>query len=183
MLQNLGNTKETYYEWVWNLTNRNKSEFSAEKIPLSISYRSDKDKFYSLDLQKIPSHLEKNTLRTVIIDLDNFIFTNVCLKIFAHYPRKLFRTLPIYTIESLDAIDDEKVWFDLIKISNMIAIRRRDTYREPCNMDWKNYDKYILDSLAKSVGCKPPYWKIDNTKMALCDTKEKMKKSFDSTDF
>ena len=29
--------------------------------------------------------------------------------------------------------------------------------------DWKKYDEYIMTEKIESVGCKPPYWKINTT--------------------
>ena len=57
----------------------------------------------------------------------------------------------------------------------MIVVRRRNTFTEPCDDDWKNIDNNILKHIANKVGCKPRHWKLEEPGVKLCNTKEEMK--------
>ena len=56
---------------------------------------------------------------------------------------------------------------------NMDVLVRRNKHTKPCNEDWLNYDKSVLERQMKVRGCRPPYYhSID---LPICLTKETMK--------
>ena len=176
MIEERGIEREIVYEWTPNMTTLFGLEFGKEKVPFFISYRSDKDKCFSLNFNKdVLTRLRKNPVKKVVMEFENFSFPNVGLNIFVHYIQQLFLSLPVYEIKTLNDVEDDRLWFDFITISNMISLRRRNTYREPCNTNYKNFDEDVLKQLSKAVGCTPLFWGLKNTGMPTCNTKEDMK--------
>ena len=168
--------KQKLYEWTRNNTRIDEKDFGKEKSPLYISYRSDKDKCFTVDVDKdIVKRTESETIRTVIFQFSNFVIDKAGLNIFIHYPRQIFRSLPVYKILNLEGSQKpEEVLVDEIIISNMVVIRRRNTWAAPCDEQWNLMDESILKSLAESVGCMPRHWKLENTSLEYCDSAEKM---------
>ena len=176
VIEERGITKDVVYEWTPNMTTLFGLEYGKEKVPFFINYRSDKDKCYSMNLDKdILTRLRTNPVKKVIIEFENLSFPNVGMNIFVHYMKQIFLSLPVYRIKNLNEIENDKIWCDFITISNMISLRRRNTYREPCNMNYKNFDEDVMKQLAKTVGCVPSFWGLKNVDMPNCTTKEEMK--------
>ena len=170
-----GKKKETLYEWTSSNTRMDGKDIGQEKSPFFISYRSDKDKCFTLDVQQdIVERIESNTIRTVIFDFADFAIDNIGLNVFIHYPKQLFRSLPMYLIKKVEVIKPPEILVDEILINNIVVIRRRNTYREPCDEQWKSIDDNILHGIAESVGCKPRHWKLESETTNYCDSLQKM---------
>ena len=179
-----GVKKQVLYEWTSTNTRLDEKDYGSEKSPLYISYRSDKDKCFTVDIdQDVVKRTKAKTIRAIIFEFSNMDTSNIgksiMINIFIHYPRQLFRSLPTYKIKSskMAPLEPKKRWVDEIKISNMVIIRRRNTWKEPCDEQWKQYDENILKAIAESVGCKPQFWKLEYGTIEICDSKEKMKES------
>ena len=171
-----GTKVKALYEWTPNNTIIHGSDLGPEINPFYISYRSDKDKCYSLDIQDvIMNRLNVNTIRRISIEFQNLVVPGVGINVFLHYPKQLFHSLPTFNIGKLEALDTSHFWLDDIAINNMIVVRRRNTFTEPCDVDWKNIDYNILKHIASTVGCKPRHWKLEDRSIKLCNTKEEMK--------
>ena len=57
---------------------------------------------------------------------------------------------------------------------NMDVLVRRNKRAKPCNEDWLNYDKSVLEKQMWLTGCRPPYY--DSIDLPICSTKENMQK-------
>ena len=176
-VDNRGSRKTTIYDWSPNDTKIEGEHIGDVNFPFYISYRSDKEKCYSLDLSDGILALVKGTiLRQVVIEFENFALSKVGLHIYLHYPKQLFRSLPVYTIQKLDNGESNLTGSDEITVTNMKVIRRRMTNKTPCNKEWKTDDEKILTRIMNKVGCEPPHWKL-HSHFPTCDTMEKMKSS------
>ena len=177
MVDDRGATKQILYKWTPESTETHRKNYGKENLPFHISYRSDKDKCFSLDVDKdIMKRLRVNKLRTIIIEFENFAVPRVGLNVFMHYPKQLFHSLPIFKIKRLKKIRYPKIWLDSIVVSNMIAVRRRNTNKEACDENWQDVDDAILKSIAGSVGCQPQHWK-KGYGIDICNTSEKMREA------
>ena len=47
--------------------------------------------------------------------------------------------------------------------------------KQPCNQNWRKDDGAVMADKMKSVGCKPPHWKL-NASLPVCKVKEQMAK-------
>ena len=59
-------------------------------------------------------------------------------------------------------------------VKNVEVITRRNRVQEPCEKDWKNYDKYIMNEMLRKAGCRPPHWKTD-LDLSICSDPQQMK--------
>ena len=59
--------------------------------------------------------------------------------------------------------------------SKMESIKRRNKYNEPCEEDWSNHDKHVMEKIISNAGCRPPHWE-SNQGVPLCASKESMQR-------
>ena len=86
-----GRKVKALYEWTPNNTIIRGSDLGPEINPFYISYRSDKDKCYSLDIQDvIMKRLNVNTIRRISIEFKNLVVPGVGVNVFLHYPCLLY---------------------------------------------------------------------------------------------
>ena len=92
-----------------------------------------------------------------------------------HYPGQFFDSrVQKYVWTSRDA--NSSYWYTMkFKIQKLDVVIQRKTNKRPCISDWKKYDEYIMKEKIESVGCQPPYWKI-NTTFPSCKFKKQMGK-------
>ena len=64
-------------------------------------------------------------------------------------------------------------WF---KITTVELLKRRNKPSEPCSIEWKEHDDWILKQHVKDVGCRAPYMNL-HTNFETCDTQTKMRES------
>ena len=57
---------------------------------------------------------------------------------------------------------------------NIEVNTRRNRIREPCEEDWKNYDRHIMYRIIKKAGCRPPHWKT-TFDLPICSKPNQMK--------
>ena len=55
------------------------------------------------------------------------------------------------------------------KIQNVEALRRRNTRKNRCIEDWRNYDQVIMDEIMSNAKCRPPHWSTTKN-LSLCST-------------
>ena len=94
---------------------------------------------------------------------------------YLHYPGQRLTAGPsIKKIWPLRQKSDENyvIRFD---IKNMDVITRRNKYHDNCIVDWKQYDKHILDKFMVNMKCRPPHWNI-TSKLPLCSNATEMKR-------
>ena len=72
--------------------------------------------------------------------------------------------------------NDTELGIDLLEVSSIEILERRNKKEEPCTDDWMSYDKTIEQRHLESVGCRAPYQAIQS-EIPVCDTKEKMNES------
>ena len=96
------------------------------------------------------------------------------MKTYLHYPGQRFPA--IYTIKSdFSPRQNKRNNYTMqFNIKNMEVITRRNRIGEPCEQDWRNYDKHIMEGMMKKVGCRPPHW---NTilDLPICSEPNQMK--------
>ena len=65
--------------------------------------------------------------------------------------------------------------FDMIyTIKHIEVLKRRFKTDKPCNYDWRKDEDVVMREIMKSVGCKPPHWKLNSTLMP-CSSRLQMK--------
>jgi hypothetical protein len=55
------------------------------------------------------------------------------------------------------------------------VLHHRNKFSKPCNTEWENDDNMVKENIMRSVGCRPPHWKI-NTPLSTCSKTEEMAK-------
>ena len=169
---------KTAYTWYHDeKINNNRSAVQGEKtFPFSTSFRQAGNKCFSADLteENFPG-IKRNKISTVQITFNRIKLPDTSLSYFMHYPKQFIRS-SVFDMEWKNqpgiATGDQKVfWIDTIDV-----IRRRNTYHNPCNTEWKTDDEIILRSRIESVGCKPPHWILD-VDYPICNNMTAMKKA------
>ena len=96
-----------------------------------------------------------------------------------HYPNQM-----LYSINTLkygwpQYRGPEASYIMRFKISGVEVIRRRQKMYHPCNENWENFDRQILNNHIRNSGCRPVYIdsSLDTTDYPLCSTKEMMKEA------
>ena len=72
--------------------------------------------------------------------------------------------------------NDTELGIDLLEVSSIEILKRRNRKEEPCMDEWMSYDESIQQKHLESVGCRAPYQAMQ-TEIPVCYTKEKMNES------
>ena len=89
-------------------------------------------------------------------------------------PNQLIRNL--HGMQPFRWNDDTELGIDLLEVSSIEILKRRNKKEDPCTNDWMSYDQIIELKHLESIGCRAPYQAIQ-TEIPVCDTKEKMEES------
>ena len=68
----------------------------------------------------------------------------------------------------------DKSGVQIIEITSVELLKRRNKIQEPCVDDWKSYDKNLELKHLEFVGCRSPYQKLSKN-FEICNTTEKLK--------
>ena len=67
-------------------------------------------------------------------------------------------------------------YYDWFKVTTVELLKRRNKRSEPCSIEWKELDDWILKQHIEDIGCRAPYIKAYEN-FPVCDTQVKMKQS------
>ena len=81
-----------------------------------------------------------------------------------------------YSWKEIDGSNDVEMQF---KLQNIVVVHTRNKPESPCNENWENFDRQILNNHIRNSGCRPVYIdsSLDTTDYPLCSTKEMMKEA------
>ena len=131
------------------------------EMPFYISYVSDKDKCYSMDLtDEILQTVQGNLLSSIKIRLEaNIVEPKIEITIHIHYPKQLLRSKSVRKVQLTKSSDNSNVHqTSTLRFMSMKVIRRRNTMDTPCDENWRNYDDDVFRKMAESARCKPAHW-------------------------
>ena len=67
-------------------------------------------------------------------------------------------------------------YYDWFKVTTVELLKRRNKHSQPCSIEWKELDDWILKRHIQDTGCRAPYIKAYED-FPICDTKTKMEQS------
>ena len=71
---------------------------------------------------------------------------------------------------------DKTGYYEWFKVTTVELLKRRNRRSEPCSIEWKELDDWILKRHIQDIGCRAPYIKAYED-FPICDTKTKMEQS------
>ena len=96
------------------------------------------------------------------------------LSVSFHYPNQFFRSFDNIKREWPIHIPDQNQSLNMqLKINIFEVTLRRNSRREPCNENWKEYDLKVARNHLENVGCRPVY-DIWDSSYPICNSSEKM---------
>ena len=159
---------------------------TTERFPFFTSSRQSRNKCFSCDLSnKKDLQIEGRQLTIFYVEFKDISTMKTMIAYHMHYPNQYLRS------STLDMEWGEKpgIWngnHKTIIIDMVEVIRRRRTYRKPCNANSKNDDDTILLTLIQNAGCKPPHSHL-NVDYPICSNKTGMAQTniekLDGSDF
>ena len=109
----------------------------------------------------------------------------IVIDVFIHQPRSLIPMLndPILRIDALQLeFLRNTSRFINVRVNQVEVLEKREDAQIPCNKSLTEFDLMYKDSVVKSIGCIPNYWKrflnnsgiekMDKTKIPNCNTKD-----------
>ena len=121
--------------------------------------------------------IDRKLVRTVAIVLRNMRLERLALFYILHYPKQLIRSspmdieLPGYPGIISGTLTKKNFW-----IENLEVMRRRNTFKTPCNQELIADDDLILEKKLENAGCRPPHWPVD-ANYPICNNKNAMNKT------
>ena len=94
---------------------------------------------------------------------------------YIHYPGQRFTGYYTWKSHFDPRHNQTKNYKIVFKIHNIDVITRRNKLRQPCLKDTENYDHHFMQIWMQEVGCRPPQWKFENSKLPLCSNANQMK--------
>ena len=163
----------TQSEPVYTWSNPSKTK---DSFPFYTISRQSQNKCFSCDLSsnKIPqiTGLLLSTFEIEFKDIKN-LGTQIAYHL--HYPNQYMRssTLDIEWGEKTGIWNgnDKTIWIDVVEV-----VRRRNTFRRPCNVNSNQDDDTILSKAVQNAGCKPPHVSL-SLDYPICINKTGMKQS------
>ena len=156
-------------KYIWKPNNESKNDTvrtlddsskSSQRFPMYTSYRHAYQKCLSFDLsiEAMPS-IQRHLINAVGISLKDIRIPDVDVQYMISYPGQILRGL---------TIDAEFSWSHRITSGYLKAkyllidvievFRKRNTFRESCNKDWKMFDDTVMKEIIRMANCTPPHW-------------------------
>ena len=152
---------------------------SSQRFPLYTSYRHGYQKCFSLDLSiDVMPHIHRHLVNAVGIALKDIRIPDVDIQYIISYPGQILRGLTIEAEISWGqriTSGDLKAKYFLIDVIEVF--RKRNTFRESCNKDWKMFDDTVMKEIIRMANCTPPHWKISSN-YPICKGEKKMSNVF-----
>ena len=175
-----------------NLTLKSYNSFGDDENdgwkPPYVSHRHPKWKAFAVDKPyhkgqriiriwtKIKTSIFPNSIRPHKTEYNSSSHDFGGLEFILHYPGQIFRSWnlgigkwawPLRTNAS------SKNFVMAFTRRNMDVLVRRNKRMDPCNEDWLNYDKDVLERQMTLIGCRPPYY--NDIDLPICPTHETLK--------
>ena len=142
-------------------TNQNSTiSKSKEQFPFVVSFRQASFKCFSLDLStELMPETKDQIIRIIEVTFRNLSSLNVHMSYYMHYPNQLIRTLP-FDVEhpGYPGLVSGTLKEKNFRIQNVEVIRRRNTFKKPCNEEWRKDDHLLKLEILQTTKCKPPNW-------------------------
>ena len=90
-----------------------------------------------------------------------------------HYPGQRFTSYHTEKKNWISRANKTKGYFMSFRIKNIDVITNRNKPNNRCLVDWRKHDEYIMNSIMKETGCRPPHW-IPSTNLSFCHKKEQI---------
>ena len=151
---------------------------SSHKLPFYISFRQAFTKCYTVDFSgDILTAIERKLVRTVAIVLRNMRLERLALFYIMHYPKQLIRSSPMdIELPGYPGIISGTLTKKIFWIENLEVMRRRNTFKTPCNQELISDDDLILEKKLEDAGCRPPHWSVE-ANYPICNNKNAMNKT------
>ena len=136
------------------------------------------ERFYQCYGIEIP-HEKNIQIFSVLLRNEVFLRTkttkNYEFMTFLHYPNQLLRSVGSmkYKWEAKSPNASIDISF---RVKDMEILHRRNKFNMPCNENWENHDKMIIENHLADKGCRPPYL-FSAKPFAPCVSVEEIKKS------
>ena len=183
-LDGLNNTAKTY----WTITNRddyvNKWTYNKNNLNSSQFYKSFQNPYavcYSKNTKFVPNQtIRRQTI--VFKKIPELKDKRTPILIYFQAPGQLIRHVTKYSMEIDKSTLETKDEF-YFYIQHIQVLRRRQDSNVPCDYTLQNDDQKWQQTVIKSIGCVPVYWRDDKNKKAsykygkhrVCNTAEEYK--------
>ena len=158
---------------------KNASSFeSSYTFPFYVSFRQASTKCYTFDFRgdKLIA-IDGKLVRIMEIVLRNMRLPGLALFYIMHYPKQLIRSSPMdIELPGYPGIISGTLIKKTFHIENLEVMRRRDTFKNPCNREQIGDDDLILDKMLQETGCRPPHWSI-RANYPVCNNKASINKT------
>ena len=146
-----------------------------------VSFRSLVQKCFTIDAPTV----ENKQLKVFEVMVNNKIFPGAqrrftgpgkasSLYTYFHYPGQQF--ISYHTVKSdwSSRQNRSESYSMSFRIKNIDVITNRNKPKKRCIVDWRDHDKYIMNSIMNDVGCRPPHW-LPSSNLSFCQSNEQMK--------
>ena len=144
-------------------------------FPFYVSLRTPLQKCFTVDFVSDQfAGIKDRMISYVEFETKNWKYIDVYARFYIHYPNQLLRAIQLDYEYGGSGLVSGKLESKVIWIHNIEVIRRRNTFKTPCNENsLKDMDLMDL-KLLKQIQCKPPHW-ID-VDFPICNNSQKIKK-------
>ena len=126
--------------------------------------------------------LSKN-VSTIKLYLNTSIFENGLrpdsshkLRVFMHYPGQIFRSYSTAKT-TWKKVTNETIYHMKFRAQYVQVLHRYQKRNHRCLEDWKNYDKFVVDSVIETAGCRAPYQYSSRGNYSVCSEKGNMEQT------
>ena len=165
--------------YTFERTNTTSENRRKRSLPFFVSFRQALTKCFTLDVEeKINAGTGQNFVTAMYLRFQNISSLNTNLTYLLHYPGQINRAFLLdYEIKNSSGIMSGNMASKIFLIGTLEIIRRRNTRKQPCNMNSYNDDLQIHTKFVETNSCKPPHW-IGISYPRICNTSKKMRDAY-----
>ena len=137
-----------------------------------VSFRSSLRKCFSFDVPFI----DDKTVSSINLILKKGILNSYDKKfrVYIHLPGQRFASYNTMKYDFDSILSTKSNPRMLFRIKTVEVISRRNTKKNQCHEDWRNYDQYIMNGIMLDTECRPTHWKTSKN-ISLCYKSHQMK--------